>query len=350
MVNVFRNNKFNKFYAPTSSSGDGSPFTIDFNGKLIVNEGVTNLFAPDFELLTEEQINSVKIISLPASLINIADGSFNNFTSVSEYVIAATNKHYYSLKGSVLTKDSKQLVRVPNIVNQEYKVPENVEKINEFAFIGTNCETIALPKTIKSEGVPQEILDNSKIVNIIFQDYAKMSAKQRDELRVSFMDLKTLTKDELATNVAIKQLGLTIAGGTAPIGYLNAVRLQAKMANISTNELLNIIKQTNDVKLISIDEYEKGTVSADVQVKNEFVTLRGRLEDYKIILDSKKSELVNEISLNDKKIVTLKNEIETLKVSTDPNKDLIIESKEKEVLNLKSRNTAINGRDRKSVV
>ena len=116
-----------------------------------------------------QNCTSLKKVTLPNSITfkSMEIASFNNCTSLTEYVVDKTNKNYTTVDGVVYTKDMKTLVRCPS-GKTKITVPSTVETIGYAAFFGcTKLEQVILPDSLKKiEDSAFDVCKSLKEINI----------------------------------------------------------------------------------------------------------------------------------------------------------------------------------------
>lgn len=90
-------------------------------------------------------------IYIPES-VEIIDGSaVSNVASFSGFLVDENNCHFVTDKtGALYTKDMTTLIRVPCAVSDNFIIPDSVEYIGDYAFVGCkNMTQIVIPRTVK---------------------------------------------------------------------------------------------------------------------------------------------------------------------------------------------------------
>lgn len=303
MINVFGNKQFHKFYAAAGSATGGALYTIGADGTLEVSATVTELTAEVFHGLTPDQISGVKVVSLPKSLTKIEPDALASFTNVYKYKMSVNANFVVDGTGSILTKNKKTLIRVPNMRTTtgssfvlNYTVPVGVEQISENAFSNSNYKKVILPNTIIEDGITLESLLNSQVEELAFPKFKPIDKSTVQKITVSLFNKKDAEKEEARTSKAISDIAEILVSSKAPVGYANAVKIQSKLTGITTHELLEIIEKTKGVKLVSVEEYDKGKVSGAVTTKDGFKQLKSNLEKYQALLIERSKKIERDVA------------------------------------------------------
>lgn len=90
-----------------------------------------------------ESLNSVTI---PKSVTNIGEGAFYGLYGLNEFIVDSENSAYSSLDGVLYNKDKTVLCYYPvGSKNTRFEAPDEVTKISDYAFYGTNSlETLIM--------------------------------------------------------------------------------------------------------------------------------------------------------------------------------------------------------------
>ncbi len=97
---------------------------------------------------------SLQKITLPASLTELSSNPFGGCTSLSAVDVDSANPNYCSADGIVYDKSFKTLFVFPAGHDLNYKLPETVNRFDDFAFRGIkNLKTYTIPNTITELGI-----------------------------------------------------------------------------------------------------------------------------------------------------------------------------------------------------
>ena len=93
---------------------------------------------------TFDSLSMIEYVEIPESLTSIDNIDFNSYPYLKEINLSNSNQYYKLVDGALLTKDGKTLIYYPKQKEGSYVVPEDVEVIGEYAFVGTsNLESIS---------------------------------------------------------------------------------------------------------------------------------------------------------------------------------------------------------------
>jgi hypothetical protein len=81
-----------------------------------------------------ESCFSLTNLSLPSTVTNIGDVAFRNCTNLSAFVVDPANPAYSSVDGVLFSKDLTQLIQYPPARIGDYRVPDSVTTIMDWAF------------------------------------------------------------------------------------------------------------------------------------------------------------------------------------------------------------------------
>lgn len=126
---------------------------------------------------TKESKNLTKI-SIPASVVDVEQGTFKNCSALKEFYVDASNKKYSSESGVLYMSDKSILVAYPaSRVSAEYELQPNVTRIYEYAFYNAVVGEILMSKDVSEIG--NGAFDSIHIDHIDFSELAhtKLSAK-----------------------------------------------------------------------------------------------------------------------------------------------------------------------------
>ncbi|MBR0192770.1 MAG: leucine-rich repeat domain-containing protein [Thermoguttaceae bacterium] len=150
----------------TTEIGAGAFLTCDSIKTVVIPEGVTKIgdhvFAGCTELtsvvlpegVTEigwgafDSCDALTSINIPDSVREIRDHAFHFCYSLKEWTISPTHPYFKSAGAGLLTKDGKILLECHGAVG-EYRIPDGVTKINEYAFGGSKFLTsVVIPEGV----------------------------------------------------------------------------------------------------------------------------------------------------------------------------------------------------------
>jgi len=152
-------------------------------------------------------------VIIPNSVEEIYECAFENCTSLESITVSQGNKGYYDIDGVLFCKDKKCLLQYPpNKSDTEYRVPDGVMQIEDYAFTGCrNLKSMMLPKSVIN--VRHSIFENMRSLENIY--IAKDSGQYSDIDGVLFdKELKELIKYP----VGRKDKEYIIPNGTKKIG------------------------------------------------------------------------------------------------------------------------------------
>ena len=127
--------------------GDNAPWFDwhSFIKKAVISEGITNIPEDMFPICTK-----LETVELPSTVVSIDPLAFLISISLSEINVSPENPAYTSLDGVLFSKDMTELVKYPiNKADEEYAVPDGVEKLGTIAF--------ALCKNLRSAVIPDSV-------------------------------------------------------------------------------------------------------------------------------------------------------------------------------------------------
>lgn len=95
----------------------------------------------------------LKEIYFPKTFRSFPGGLFHHCPDLKEYKIDSENPYMTTVDGVLYSKDLKKLIAVPDVHRKEFIIPEGVEEIGKYTFMGFRyIETISLPSTLKRIG------------------------------------------------------------------------------------------------------------------------------------------------------------------------------------------------------
>ena len=132
--------------------------TVETIGSYAISgKNITELIIPDTVRTISAYIFSgttnLKRIEIGTGVTNLSP-SFKNYSAIPdglEIIIDSANPNYKVEENLILTKDGKEVVTYVNTV-QSMVVPEEVEKLSDYAFEAFSATEIILPSTLKSIG------------------------------------------------------------------------------------------------------------------------------------------------------------------------------------------------------
>lgn len=112
-------------------------------------EGVTQIDGTAFEDCAE-----LETVSLPASLRNVGDMSFDGCTSLRSFAVSDDSTSYAAVDGILYSKDLATLVRFPEASERtEFTIPEDTVTISPGAFASSeNLTYVHIPATVNTIG------------------------------------------------------------------------------------------------------------------------------------------------------------------------------------------------------
>ncbi len=112
--------------------GDEAFFNTDLK-ELELPEGLTKIGAGVFAY------TGIETITIPASAAELGEGCFRGCSQLAEIRVAEGNKSYCSVDGVLFSTDGKLLLGCPWMLSlRNYAVPDGVERIAAYAFVGFN--------------------------------------------------------------------------------------------------------------------------------------------------------------------------------------------------------------------
>lgn len=100
-------------------------------------------------------IHGIETVYIPASVTDIAEGTFFSTFDLREIIVDEANRSYKSENGLLLSRDGTLLLAWPDsIEGNELVIPDGVERIGEYMFYG-RCEdgySVVLPESVKEIG------------------------------------------------------------------------------------------------------------------------------------------------------------------------------------------------------
>ena len=107
-----------------------------------------------------------KTVSIPKSVIDIAEDAFNMNTSIASISVDEKNKNYSSADGVLFDKKFKTLLRFPaSNKMKSYQIPECTVRIAARAFEGATLESLTIPDSVNEIG--EETFYYSRISKVI---------------------------------------------------------------------------------------------------------------------------------------------------------------------------------------
>ena len=92
-------------------------------------------------------------INIPNSVTTIGEGAFYGCSGLTALTVNADNAHFSSSEGVLLDKSQQKLIQCPAGKKGEYKIPNSVTKIGEYAFGGCSGLTdINIPNSVTTIG------------------------------------------------------------------------------------------------------------------------------------------------------------------------------------------------------
>ena len=130
----------------TQYSGDVTiPATVAYDG---ITYRVTSIGNSAFY-----RCSSLASITLPESLSSIGDYAFGGCSSLQSIEVAEGNVNYASIDGVLFDKNVTTLITCPEGRQGDYKLPNGVTSIGDYAFSGCSSLTsITIPKGVTSIG------------------------------------------------------------------------------------------------------------------------------------------------------------------------------------------------------
>lgn len=135
--------------APVTSIGESAFSSCTKLNSIIIPDSVKSIGYGAFN-----NCISLTKITIPASVISIGNNAFSCCNSLESITVDKNNSNFSSVDGIVFSKDKTSLVCYPNgHIKTSYTIPDNVEKIEDFAFDGcTNLTNIEIPNSVTSIG------------------------------------------------------------------------------------------------------------------------------------------------------------------------------------------------------
>ncbi len=85
---------------------------------------------------------------IPASLVSIEPGAFNEFANLYSFDVDPENPSYQSIDGILYSKDGKELIAYPQGGKKECFIQEGTESIGRNAFEGVPIEKVVMPDSV----------------------------------------------------------------------------------------------------------------------------------------------------------------------------------------------------------
>jgi hypothetical protein len=99
--------------------------------------------------ITDNYFSTVEKIIIPEHISTIDTHAFNKCENLQEFVVADGNECFKVIDGNLYSKDGKTLIKyAQGKPDLEFTVPDGVETIEEFAFVGSHLESLSIPKTV----------------------------------------------------------------------------------------------------------------------------------------------------------------------------------------------------------
>lgn len=154
--------------------------------ELIIEEGVKSIM--DGAFYGEEKLKSVALpdslefigesafadtgiqsVVLPKNLKSF-DGTIFNSQNIKQYSVSPENPYFKAVDGVVYSKDMTELVAYPigrfaDGRDNNFKIPESVNKIGDYAFLNCKHNSFTIPGTVKSIGM-QAFAGNTELSTI----------------------------------------------------------------------------------------------------------------------------------------------------------------------------------------
>ena len=97
--------------------------------------------------------SSLTNITIPNSVTSIGDRAFYNCSSLTSINVSENNKNYSSVDGVLFNKDKTELIQYPRKKEgTNYKIPNSVTSIGDYAFAGCSITSITIPNSVTSIG------------------------------------------------------------------------------------------------------------------------------------------------------------------------------------------------------
>ena len=124
-------------------------FPAALAGSYTVPNSVTNIGSGSFYTFN----SSLTSVTIPKSVLNIADSAFSLCYYVSSFTVAADNPNYTSVEGVLFDKAQSTLIRYPTSLNTNYMIPNGVTRIGESAFqAATGLNSLVIPNSVTTIG------------------------------------------------------------------------------------------------------------------------------------------------------------------------------------------------------
>lgn len=92
-------------------------------------------------------------ITIPAKVASIGAGAFHSINKLKRIDVAEENTAYTSVGGILFNKAKTELLAYPAGESAEkYEIPSSVQKIGDYAFVGTGLSEIVLPESLQEIG------------------------------------------------------------------------------------------------------------------------------------------------------------------------------------------------------
>jgi len=96
---------------------------------------------------------SLYTVKIPASVSHIGDEAFVRCATLFAFQVDADNTEYSSQNGVLMNKEATRIIAYPNLHSERYTIPEGVQEIGNWAFLGCNkLEAVTMPQSLLTIG------------------------------------------------------------------------------------------------------------------------------------------------------------------------------------------------------
>lgn len=212
--------------------------------------------------------NSKKLtsVSIPASIVDIEEGSFSNCTSVQSFYVDVANQYYSADQGTLYKNDKSVLVAYPlGRVAATYTIEPSVQAVSKYAFYNAVVGVVHMPTALSDIGdmafnsshidhVDFTQLKRSKIETVgmdVFSEYLKailvgLDDGEKAAYRDLFAKQSDIVFDRTEGNVTFNDVFMQeLADGAVNVLF----RLIYLDSSARTAEILGITRTVRDLEL-----------------------------------------------------------------------------------------------------
>ena len=98
--------------------------------------------------------SNLTCVTIPNSVVSVGNEVFSNCSKLTSINVSENNQNYTSIAGVLFNKDKTKLIQYPEAKTDDiYSIPDSVETIGEYAFLGCkNLTNITIPNSVTQIG------------------------------------------------------------------------------------------------------------------------------------------------------------------------------------------------------